>query len=260
MYYYILEQPQSKNLESLQNKIITQIEDKQIMGEAVKSNPVQKPEELAEIGLSKGYNTIVGIGTDSLINKIAPLVSKKGAVLGIVPTEENSSFFEVIGCRNWQEACDILPKRKTSCIDLGVLGKSNIFLTYIKLRPRKGTKPTLAKAIFNTYEAEAPILEILVANSVLDLEKRSWKRKGFFDNQISIHFKTDSGKIKQGFFDKIFHKDNSFYSSVFHAEQAQLGGLEQTLDVVASDNQFICNTPVAVGILPKALKIIVSYK
>ena len=192
MYYYILEQPQSKNLESLQNKIITQIEDKQIMGEAVKSNPVQKPEELAEIGLSKGYNTIVGIGTDSLINKIAPLVSKKGAVLGIVPTEENSSFFELIGCRNWQEACDILPKRKTSCIDLGVLGKSNIFLTYIKLRPRKGTKPTLAKAIFNTYEAEAPILEILVANSVLDLEKRSWKRKGFFDNQISIHFKTDS--------------------------------------------------------------------
>lgn len=260
MYYYILEQAKNKTIESLQNKIITAIEDFQIMGEAVKANPVQKPEDLCEIGLSKGYNTVVGIGSDSLINNIAPLIAKKGAVLGIVPTETYSSFYNLIGCHNWLEATQALPKRITETIDLGLINKDKIFLTHINIRSTKSKKPVLFKAIFESFEAEVPIAEVMVANSFLDFKKGIWNDKGFIDGLISIHFKTESSQKPKGFWANLLGKKEIEYSSVFHQKTAYLGGLEQSLEVFASDDSFICNTPITVSSLSKAIKIIVAKK
>ena len=260
MYYYILEQPKNKTIESLQNKIISIIEDLQIMGEAVKANPVQKPADLCEIGLSKGYNTIIAIGSDSLINNIAPLVAKKNAVLGIVPIDDNSSFFNLIQSVNWSEAIEALPKRITQVIDLGIVNKDQVFLTHVFIRPTKIKKPVLFKTIFNQFEIEVPALEAMASNSYLDFKTGTWNRLGFTDGLVSVHFKTETSQEPTGFWGKLFQKKDAAYSSLFHQDKIYLGGLEQSLQVYSSDNQPICHTPVTVSVLEKAIKIIVAKK
>jgi hypothetical protein len=257
MYYYILEQQKNKAQESLVNKIIATIEDLQIMGEAVKSNPVQKPDELAEIGLSKGYNTVVAIGSDSIINEIAPIVAKHRAVLGIVPTDPNSAFFNLIDCNSWQNACDLLAKRIVDNFDLGVIGKEKVFLSHIVIKPEKSGKQVLIKSIFKKSEVEGPAESVMVANS--SLKNGRWEKHGFADGMLSINYKSFSEK-NSGFWQKFLGSKESTYTSTFHAPFCHIGGLEKTLSVYSSDNQFICHTPVAVSVIPNAIKLIVSKK
>ncbi len=257
MYYYILEQQKNKNSESLVNKIIASIEDLQIMGEAVKANPIQKPDELAEIGLSKGYNTVVAVGSDSIINEIAPIVAKHSAVLGIIPTDPNSSFFNLIDCSTWNQAISILAKRITNEFDLGVLGKEKVFLSHLSVRPKKNNAASV-KVIFDKYEVEAPIEEVIVGNSYYKDEK--WAKYGFSDNLVSIYLKSKEAQKNSGFFKNLFSAPKTSFTSVFHAHTCHLGGLEKTLSVFSSDNQFICHTPIHVSVIPKAIKLIVGKK
>ena len=75
MYYFILEQPKNRWQSAFQNKVIANLEDLQIVGEVAKANPIQKPEELCDLGLKKGYHTIVIVGSDNTISTLGAQIA-----------------------------------------------------------------------------------------------------------------------------------------------------------------------------------------
>ena len=244
-------------------KITANLENQRILGEVAKANPVQRPEELCQIGLNRGYTTIVVIGADTTINNLAPLIANKKATLGVIPLDKNSSFWNLLGCTNWEEACEILPKRKLDIFDLGHIKPDHYFLTYIKIAPEENKKPGSsqlpAQVNFGDFTTESYVNEIIITNGCdnpkLDILEA---RAGYTDNMLSVYYYTKKGN-KKGLFSKIFNPStDKIFSSVFHTNKLIIKHLEKPLTVFGPDNQIITKTPIEISVVPRILKIIVG--
>jgi diacylglycerol kinase family enzyme len=244
-------------------KITAKLESLRILGEVAKANPVQRPEELCQIGLNRGYTTIVVIGADTTINNLAPLIANKKATLGVIPLEKNSSFWNLLGCTNWEEACEILPKRKLDIFDLGHIKPDRYFLTYINIAPEENKKPAASllpvRINFGNFITESYVNEIIVTNGCdnpsLDILTA---RAGYTDNLLSIYYYTKK-RNKEGIFSKIFNPStDKIFSSVFHSNKFSVNHLEKPLTIFGPDNQIITKTPVEISVVPRILKIIVG--
>lgn len=259
MYYFILEQPKNRGQSNLQNKIVATLEDLQIIGELSKANPIQKPEELCEMGLKKGYNTIVVVGSDTVINNLAAIIAKNGATLGIIPTDPKSSFYSLIGCSNWEEACKALPKRRLETFDMGKVAADRYFLTYVKILSPKRKKPSQVTIKFNDYDIEVPALEIIITNGVLAKSKPEVVKNTFSDNLLDIYITTKVSKEKSSIF-SFFKKEEEKpkFSSLFHARRIKIIGKEEILDIVSPDQKILTKTPCEISIVPKTIKIIIK--
>lgn len=260
MYYFILEQPKSRWHSTFQNKVISHLEDLSIVGEVVKANPIQKPEELCQMGLKKGYNTIVIVGTDTVISTLGAIVAKNRATLGIIPTDAKSSFYNLIGAQNWEEAASSLPKRRVEVFDMGEVGMSKFFLTYVKILSSKKGKSAQVKIKFSNYEIDVPSLEITVANGPLEGINSKITRQSFSDGLLDIYISTKLERKKDSIFSTIFKKESQgpTFSSLFHAKKIKIIGADQILNIVTPDGKILSKTPSEISIVPQAIKIIVK--
>ena len=107
MYYYIIN-PSAGNgkINKIQEKLKGILSNLGIAGEFVKSTGPGDIPKLTEIGIKKGYSTIVAIGGDSTANE----------VLNYMPNDKTASS---LGIPDWMEACQILAARKTRRLNIG---------------------------------------------------------------------------------------------------------------------------------------------
>jgi len=258
MYYFVLEQPKNRWQAAFQNKIVAFLEDLQIVGEVAKANPIQKPEELCQLGLKKGYHTIVAIGSDTMISTLAAIVARHGATLGIVPQDSKSSFFGLINCLNWEEACSALPKRRVEIFDMGKAAEDRFFLTFIKVISSKKNKISQVIVKFQDFEIDVPAIEIIITNGAMEKADSKFVRKTFSDSLLDIYISTKATETKESFFSTLFKKEKPFFSSLFHANKIKIFSREQILEVVSPDQKIITKTPAEIEIVPQAIKIIVK--
>lgn len=263
MYYYIFEQPKNKWVAALQNRIAGHLEELAVLGEVAKANPIQKPEELCQTGLSKGYTTIVAVGSDTMVNNLASIVARKEATLGIIPLDTKSSFWGLIGCQGWEEACHILPKRRVETFDMGKVGQGKYFLTFVKILSERETPkplPTLMGLHFSGFKAEVPALEVTVTNGVLETAQSQIVRESFSDGLLDIFITTKLNKEEKTLLSFLFGKKTTkpTFSSLFHAKKVKILGEEEILKVCAPDNQIIAKTPIEISIIPQVIRIIIS--
>jgi len=266
MYYYVFEQPENKKIEKLQEKIRINLEELRIIGEVTKANPVQKPEELVASGITKGYNTIVLVGSDALISRMATYVVGRDVTLGMIPTDEKSSLAKLIGAKNPNHACEILPFRRIIEIDIGKIEDDKYFLSKIDLVPaiEKGIGPKAADLDsassiidFDDYKAQVRASRISVENGQLDTKDFALIKKSFTDGILEIYTAPALQK-KRGFMAKIFKKEEEpeSFTSMFHSNKFRISA--SPLMAVISGDKIIARTPVEFSIVPNALKIIVS--
>jgi diacylglycerol kinase family enzyme len=259
MYYFVLEQPKNRWQSSFQNKIVATLEDLQIIGEIAKANPIQKPDDLCKMGLKKGYTTIVVIGSDTMINNLSAIIAKHGATLGIIPIDQKSSFYGLIGASNWEEAAAALPKRRVETFDLGRAAADRFFLTYVKAVSANNKKISQVIIQFNDYKIEVPAKFITITNGALDTNNPQIIKNSFSDGIIDIYISTQIESGNNSFLSSIFKKDeNPFYSSLFHSKKIKIYGKEEILDIVAPDGKILTKTPAEISIVPNIVKIIIK--
>jgi len=255
MYYYVFEQPKNKREAGLQNRIIAELEAENILGEAVIANPIQKPKELVEIGLEKGFRTIVLAGSDSFVNNLAPIIAEKKRVVGIIPLARESSFWNLIGCYHWREIIKALPQRRTENFDLVRLGQEKFFLTFVKIEDQKQFVAFL----------EFPDFKIVVPAKTIIFTNGGFGQEGFVGN----YFLLKDGKLqvlisgpkdeKRGGIFSFFKKSEKVFSTKIPTPWLKIK-TERPEKILAPDGTAIGQTPAGLAVEKNAVRIIVKRR
>jgi len=245
MYYYIFMPPEDRKTKRLYEKIKLKIGLLGISGEMVQNTPLRTVEELTELGLTKGYNTIIAIGKDSFINKVAHFLinislaqGKENITFGAIPIEYNESkISQMLKINNLNEAIENLRNRHLKKFDVALIEPNKFFILPIEVCKNKpfycnlSTKTyfikTLAKKIKITPSLRCKIMDI---RSIPNLFQKA--TKFLFSAQ----------------------RDDK-YTSSFRAKSFSIESNE--LIPIQIDNEILAKTPIKLHTIPKLLQLIV---
>ena len=228
-----------------QEKIKNTLGDLGIAGETVVPTPARTIEELTNLGIIKGYSTIVAVGSEKLVNTVATtIIDHKEAndvVLGVVPEDNTSLIAKKIGVNEDKNACQTLKFRKLSTFDVALIEPNHYFITEAEITSTKTVQAYLS----------TPHIKALVSFNKITI------RPGL---EIEIH--DNSGKRKGGNFfgwltgsSKKVEKD--IYYSYITAKKMKIEAIN-TILAAKVENEVIAKTPIVCQTKPKALKIIIA--
>lgn len=167
MYYYIFDLKKCKKHSQVAD-IKNHLAALGISGEYTYPSAAATVEELVELGLSKKYNTIVGIGGDEIANKIASKMCGRTEAMGLVPLEASSDLQTLIGSSNWREAAENLRYRKITEMKIGMTASGGAFLTSISLDLKSPTEVTLE---FRDYLVQSRATSVTISNYSPEIKK-----------------------------------------------------------------------------------------
>ena len=167
MYFYIFEPPRSSKERVYFEKIRDIAREFSIYGEAAQASPARTPEELTQIAVGKNYTTIVAVGSDEHVNRVASqlIVSTIPfpVALGVVSTDPVSILYERWGFKQPEEACEVLKFRKLEKFDAGLIEPQHYFITSARIECKKPSRITLE---VDRWKAEALIDRLEVSNNL----------------------------------------------------------------------------------------------
>lgn len=138
MILYIFN-PEAKKAQKLKGRIKRALEELKLSGEFVE---VEKKDDLKNIvpqALERGYDTIVTIGGDGMINRVIPYIMNTEVALGIIPIGETNFLANIIGIKNWREGCESLIKSKTIPLGVGIVN-DRLFLSTVEIEVKQENK------------------------------------------------------------------------------------------------------------------------
>lgn len=241
MYYYIME-PAGKKGVVWQEKVKNILGNIGIAGETVTPSPARTVEELASLGIVKGYSTIVAVGSEKIVNTIVNTIisqnDNKEVVLGIIPEDYNSVLAKKIRVTNVDDACNALKSRKLETADACFIEPNKYFLTEAVIESQK---PLDAYLITPQIKAGV-VLNKLYIRPGLEIE-------------ILDHSAVEE---KPGFLSRFFGKKaSSSGRSYFRSKTIKIDAPDGGVPVKV-ENEVIAKTPIICHNRPKALKIIVA--
>ena len=244
MYYYIMEPAGPKS--AWQEKIKDTLGDLGIAGETVTPSPARTIEELASLGIIKGYTTIVAVGSEKIVNKIVTaLINQKvghDTVLGVIPDDFNSKIAKRLGVRDYKEACQALKFRKLQTVDTCFIEPNKYFMTEAIIESNKTADIYLT---MDQVQVGASFNRITIKPGI-SIEIEDLSRP-----------KTNSIK---SFFNSLFGKKEispDIYTSHFSSQTIQIETPGSPLSVKI-DGEMVAKTPFICHHRAKALKIIVA--
>ena len=256
MYYYIFEPAQNKREVNQQEDIKALLQKYQVAGEFVTLSLAEKPQDLAKIGLRRGFTTIVAVGNDSLINQVAAGLINTDYALGAIPTNPNSPFLKMINAQDYEQACQALPYRRIIKIDTAVINRTHSLITQAKIE-FKNKQPELIQVNFdNYYRTEVRLSEITISNIGIKLDPKSIKA-ALTDNLVDIYIPAKS-EIKAGIW-SIFNnlkKENQQKGSIFHVKKSIIQARKPIKMVLGKKS--IAKAPFQIESLAQSLNLIVQ--
>jgi len=173
MYYYIFESPKSPGERAFFERIQQIAREFGIFGEFVQASPARSAQELVEIAVMKNYSTIVAIGGDTHVNKVASKIINLGMgsniVLGIISTEEDSFLAERWWFKKPEEAMETIKFRKLTKFDIGLIEPNHYFLTNASIICKKPSRIVLE---VDRWQAEAVVDRVDVSSNLYILMER----------------------------------------------------------------------------------------
>ncbi|MEK7202294.1 MAG: diacylglycerol kinase family protein [Patescibacteria group bacterium] len=137
-----MEPPSSRAVRQTYQRLRDLLTSLGIAGEMMAASPARTPEELAMMGLERGYSTIVAVGGDAFVNFIAQTIIGQ-AVLGIIPIGEAQQSAELIGTNNMKTAAEFLKFRRLSTFNTVTADPDSLIFLDAVIEP-----PKLAKISF----------------------------------------------------------------------------------------------------------------
>lgn len=139
MYYYILEPPASRAVRQTYQRLRDLLTNLGIAGEMVASSPARTAEELAVMGLERGYSTVVAVGGDAFANQIAQAIIGQ-SVLGVIPIGDCQRIATIIGTDNMRTAAEFLKFRRLSTFNTVVANDDQLLFLDTSIEPAKLAK------------------------------------------------------------------------------------------------------------------------
>lgn len=241
MYYYIMEPPKTK-VAPRQEKIKDILGNLGIAGETVSPSPARTVEELTQLGIIKGYSTIVAVGPESLVNKIITVLASskegKNIVMGIIPNDFDSPIAKKIGVKDLNNACMVLKNRKLDTIDICFLEPNQYFITEATIETFFNHEIFFA---VDTLKGKALTNKITIQPGL----------------HVNIYDKSLQGSPFSTFTRWLFAKrQKDIYSSYFFTKNIRLES--QSPVTLKVSGEVIAKTPITIHNRSRILKIIVA--
>ena len=245
MYYYVFEQPHTNVDRKVNDKVRMHLTGFGIAGEFCVSSPARSAEELVDMGLRKGVGTVGAGGSDYHINRVVNTLKglerglHRDIVLGVIPTDKESSLRERLRLQNIQEACEALKYRRFTTVDVGYIEGASYFLTTAEIHT---SRPTVISIKADRWESEAKITDLTIFSDLTFSFFNSQKSKGLMDKWVT--WLTNSRSVE----------DKSV--SLFRARIIRVSG--EAILPVTVEGTVVAKTPVVAYKMAKALKLIVK--
>ncbi|MEI7690315.1 MAG: YegS/Rv2252/BmrU family lipid kinase [bacterium] len=287
MYYYIINPAAGGGkINKIQEKLKERLKELGIAGEFEKSTGPTDIPKLTKIALQKGFKTIIAVGGDGTINEVINAVdTESNVVLGIIPTGNTNELATLLGIHDWQSACTILAARKIEKVDLGKVNE-NVFITSVSIgfdnvifnlkRNQAGSAlanakyfAKLARAIrgYKPFEIELEFdHKFHVTTECFNLSISN----GAFIDYAPVRTKPQDNILDAVLINRLSFKEALLYGqkrlsfegskknhvSIFHTQKV----LIKTKDPVpvSADGQVVTQTPAAITLSERKLKVIVS--
>lgn len=245
MYYYVYETTRNSTNRKIQEKIKRLVIGLGISGEQVTPNPARSIDELIDIGVTKGYSTIVAVGSDVFANKVvSSLLNQKSPeadkiVFGYIPTDlVNSMLASIIGISSLDQAVQALRYRHLKMISLAVVIPNKFFLI-----------PLLIK-YGQAFDASIRVPEFIAESKATTLTISP-------DIYVNWDDESQGQGLIQSFIKNIFGSSKP-KTSPSHIKTDTLDlKTNPSLPVLLGD-EIIAKTPIRVKALPDYLQIIVN--
>lgn len=250
MYYYIFDLKKCRKHSQVAD-IKNYLASLGISGEFTYPSAAVTVEELVDLGLTKKYNTIVGIGGDEIANRIASRMCGQAEAMGLIPLEASRDLTHLIGTSNWKEAAENLRYRKITEMRIGQTANSGAFLTSLHLDLKSPTEVTLE---FRDYLVQARATSVLISNFSSDIKKIS-------PDHLDIVMK-NAGPKQTGVLAKLSGffggTDEKTGHSLFRARSLRLFTSSQIN--LLTDSYSVAKTPQLVESSDEDLRLITSKK
>ncbi|MBI4185654.1 hypothetical protein HY524_01220 [Candidatus Berkelbacteria bacterium] len=143
MYYYITEQPRSREEQREFESARELLTNLGISGEFVTTSNARTVEELAELGVAKRYSTIVALGRESLINQVGTLLAGTPYVFGAIPIVDHGCLELMSGVKTLHQAAEALKYRRIHMTSIARIEPNKYFLTEVMLKTARPIPITL---------------------------------------------------------------------------------------------------------------------
>lgn len=245
MYYYLYEPSKSRADRNHYEHIKRLIAEIGITGESVSPTPARSIDELVDIGIGKGYATLVGIGSDLFANRIVSSMLNRQkelehrVVFGFIPINYTSSkLAKIIGVNSTKEALDTIRYRKVIPYNVGMISPRKFFITPLLIAV---TKSLSVRIIFPSFDVDTSISDVIITPEI----KISWDNNFLYSRGLS--------KL----FNKIINKEDklNYYSSFFSDNIS----IETSSNInVYLESEVIAKTPIHISSVHQRLHLIVT--
>lgn len=250
MYYYIFDIKRFKKKSQI-DLIKNQLTALGISGEYVYISANQTAESLAEDAVTKGYNTIIAAGSDDLVNSISNVLVGRKEVLGVLPLMASDELGELIGCKDWQNAIEILRFRRIKEINLGKIANGKHFLTSLYLDIVRATDVTIE---FKNYILQAHTKNLIISNFHPEIPKK-------YSDHLDIALESLK-KQKTGIFNKIsriVHSgDDIVNDNISFLRARSLRVFTKNPTPLVAGDKIIAKTPQLIESTDEKIRLIVS--
>jgi diacylglycerol kinase family enzyme len=248
MYYYLYDNfLVDKKFERVLAAVETRLTDLGISGKIGRLTPFTNAKGLIRDEVRRGTDTIVVVGNDETISKAIEGIGDANITLGIIPIGTPTHIAQSLGIPDGVEACDVLSKRVTKKIDLGLVN-GRYFLSSVKVL---GNKAVIEGEGQYRISSELPDCELVVSNL------RSPDMEG---TDVGARV---PGDPMDGFLDAlIVQKPTGFLSSIRKKQGPTVIPMKrlriaspEPVEAVADGRAFV-NKDIDIEIVPDCLKII----
>ncbi len=239
MYYYVIEPGKGAAFRSRIEKIKMILVDFGISGEIVTASPARTSRELVEIGLAKGYSTIVAVGDEVHANRVATSLQGLDVAMGILPIVPDENLLELIDCEfDLKKMCLALKQRRLKLIDLGRIEPNKYFMTKVEIHEMQ---PIEIIGQFDDFFIQMRITELIITNDLYCYLANDKEGNGLIQKTWSY----------------LLGKDERRYDQSLFESRAITINTRRPYPIKIS-NQIVARTPFTAVLKPKALQIIVS--
>jgi len=289
MYYYIINPASGLGkINKIQDKLKETLHSLGIDGEFVKTTGPGDAARLVNMGLEKGYKTIIAVGGDETVNEIinALAAKKSDAVLGVIPIGQENNLAKMLGISDWQDAAKIIASRKLEDLDLGKIKlaqRDYFFVTTAnvgfetKLIGKREQLGRVGKILY--YRKLISQLLSYRPNEFLIIFDDKFEVRGKFFNVACYNVKLGTSKLKTNpkdeKFDVLVVPKQSARNLIFAAKAILKGEYDLLSDVsvfrakkvkiesekeakVSVDGQILGKTPAELWVTKEKLKAIVG--
>jgi hypothetical protein len=139
VYFYIYDSfvAERRHDRALAN-VETRLTDLGITGRIGRLNPFTNAKGLIRDEIKRGVKTVVAVGNDETVSQVVAGIGTADVTLGIIPLGEPNGIAESLGIPYGVDACDVLSKRVTQMIDLGLINGQH-FLWQVFVPPGRVT-------------------------------------------------------------------------------------------------------------------------